>query len=235
MNATFTSAGSTVRTTLDRVTAAGFQPNRRGRLVSTAGAVYVASWVTGLVSGPSAPAATASAEQIHMYYATEGPSILVQSSYIHGIAGIAIAVLALAIPAATSASTALGRLITSAGMTAALVSLLQVAFAAVAVATSSSATASASERLFDDLNVADTVKLTLLAVFAAAVTLAAARAGMVGSRTGALTAALVISLPVGGAAFLVANPLLTAVLYVSLPLLLTWVAVLGWQVGRRAH
>jgi hypothetical protein len=45
----------------------------------------------------------------------------------------------------------------------------------------------------------------------------------------------VVSLPVGGAAFLIDNPLLTAVLYVSLPLLLIWVAVLGWQVGRRAH
>jgi hypothetical protein len=27
----------------------------------------------------------------------------------------------------------------------------------------------------------------------------------------------------------------SAVLYVSLPLLLIWVATLGWQVGRRAH
>jgi len=60
------------------------------------------------------------------------------------------------------------------------------------VATPSPATASASKRLFDDLNVADTVKLTLLAVFAAAVTLAAVRAGIVGRRTGALTAALVV-------------------------------------------
>jgi hypothetical protein len=235
MNATSTSAGSTLQTTLDRVTPAGSPTNRRGRMVSIAGAAYVASWVTGLVLAPSTPAATASAEQIHTYYATEATSILVQSSLIHGIAGIAIAVLALAIPAATSASTALGRLIKPAGIAAALVSLLQVAFAAVAVATSSSATASASKRLFDDLNVADSVKLTLLAVFAAAVTLAAARAGIVGRRTGALTAALVVSLPVGGAAFLVDDPLLTAVLYVSLPLLLIWVAVLGWQVGRRAH
>ena len=98
-----------------------------------------------------------------------------------------------------------------------------------------SVAASTSKRLFDDLNVADTVKLTLLAAFAAAVTLAAARSGIVGRRTGALTAALEVSLPVGGAAFLIDNPLLTAVLYVSLPLLLIWVAVLGWQVGRRAH
>ena len=235
MNATSTPAGGTVRTTLDRVTAAGFRTTRRGRLVSIASAVYVASWVTGLALAPSTPAATASAEQIHAYYATEGTSILVQSSLIHGIAGIAIAVLALAIPAATSASAAIGRLIRAAGIAAALVSLLQVAFAAVAVATSSTATASASERLFDDLNVADTVKLTLLAAFAATVTLAAARARMIGRSTGVLTAALVVSLPVGGAAFVIDNPLLTAVLYASLPLLLIWVAALGWQVGRRAH
>jgi hypothetical protein len=239
MNATSTSTGSTavgaVTTTLDRVTATGFQTNRRGRLVSVASAVYVASWITGLVLAPATPAATASAEKIHDYYATNGGSILVQSSLIHGIAGIAIAVLALAIPAATSASTALTRVTKAAGVTAAAVSLLQVAFAAVAVATSSTAAASTSNHLFDDLNVADTVKLTLLAAFAAGATLAAARARTVGRKTRALTAALVVSLPIGGAAFLIDNPILTAVLYVSLPLLLIWVATFGWQVGRRAH
>jgi hypothetical protein len=46
---------------------------------------------------------------------------------------------------------------------------------------------------------------------------------------------LVALLPLGGAAFLVANPILTAMLYASLPLLLAWAAAVALVVGRRAR
>ena len=235
MSLTSATGTSTPRTAPEHVPAAGPRKTRRGRVIAGTGAVYVASWVTGLLLAPATPAATAPAETIHQYYATEGASILVQSSLIHGIAGVALAVLAFAIPAATAASLGLSRVIKAAGVAAALVSLLQVAFAAVAVARAGSATAATSERLFDNLNIADTVKLVLLAIFAASTTLAATRSRLVGRRTQALTAALVVALPIGGAAFLIDNPLLTAVLYASLPLLLTWAAAISWQVGRRAR
>jgi hypothetical protein len=238
MNTTSTPSAGTrtgARAALDRVTHVGFETNRRGRRISVTGAVYIASWVAGLLLAPATPVATASAEKIHTYYATEGTGILVQSSLIHGIAGIALAILALTIPAATSAPSRPSRAIKVTGLAAAVVSLLQVAFAAVAVATASSASAITSQRLFEDINTADTAKLVLVATFAAVTTVSAARAGMVGPKTRALTVALVLALPIGGAAFLVDNPLLTAVLYVSLPLLLVWVGAIGWQIGRRAH
>jgi len=235
MNTISTSSSTSARSALDGVRSAGFATNRRGRRISVTGAVYVTSWVTGLVLAPATPAATASAERIHDYYATQGSAILVQSSLIHGVAGLALAVLAFSLPAATSAPRGVSRAIRTAGAAAAVVSLLQVAFALAAVVTASTAGAATSERLFDDLNLADPLKLFLLAVFTAASTVAAARAGIVGRWTRALTAALVMALPVGGAAFVVDNPLLTAVLYVSLPLLLVWAAALTWQVGRRAH
>ena len=235
MNSITTSRSTTVRTALDRATSVGFETNRRGRRISVAGAVYVASWVAGLVLAPATPAATAPAEEIHRYYATEGSAILLQSSLIHGVAGLALAVLALSLPAATSASRGLSWVLRASGVGAAVVSLLQVAFAVAAVVTASTTAAGTSERLFDALNLADTVKLVLLAVFAACATVAASRAGIVGRWTRVLTAALVVALPIGGAAFVVASPVLTAVLYVSLPLLLLWAGALTWQVGRRAH
>jgi len=238
MNTTSTSrdsGSSPAGAVLGRVASVGFETNRRGRLISVTGAVYVASWVTGLILAPDTPAATASAGTIHEYYATEGTGILVQSSLIHGIAGFALAVLALAIPAATSASQGLSRAIKVTGLAAAAVSLVQVAFAAVAVATASSVSTATSQRLFNDLNTADTVKLLLIAAFAACTSVSAARAAMVGRKTRALTVALVVALPIGGAAFLVDNPLLMAVLYVSLPLLLVWTGALAWQIGRRSH
>lgn len=52
-------------------------------------------------------------------------------------------------------------------------------------------------------------------------------------RLRALASALVVPLPVGGAAFLVDDDALTAALYVSLPLLHAWAGATGFVVGRR--
>lgn len=232
---TSTSSTSTAAGPLGRATPEPLPTTRRGRRFSVVGALYVASWVTGLVLAPATPAATASAEEIHEYYATQGSAIFLQSSLIHGVAGIALAVLAFGIPAATTASPALSRTIKASGAAAAAVSLLQVMFAVAGVATASSVSASTSARLFDDLNVADTVKLTLVAVFATGAAVAAARAAMIGRWTRMLTAALVLALPTGGAAFVIENAVLTVVLYASLPLLLLWVGVISWRVGLHAH
>ena len=111
----------------------------------------------------------------------------------------------------------------------------QVAFAVAGVLTAGSQPVATSAGLFDALNLADTIKLVLLAAFAASVTTAATRAGMTGRWTRWLTLALVAALPIGGIAFIVDSTALTAVLYASLPLLLVWVATFSWQIGRRAR
>lgn len=58
---------------------------------------------------------------------------------------------------------------------------------------------------------------------------------MTGRRTRWLTLALVAALPIGGIAYIVGSPVLTAVLYTSLPLLLIWAGAVSWQIGRRAR
>ena len=103
-----------------------------------------------------------------------------------------------------------------------------------AVITASSVAAATSDALFDALNYADTAKLMLLAVFTAAVTVAGTRAGMLRRWMRPLTAVLVFALPVGGLAFVVPSAVLTAVLYVSLPVLLIWAGATAWQLGRNA-
>ncbi len=72
-------------------------------------------------------------------------------------------------------------------------------------------------------------KLVLIAGFAATATLAARRTGM------APIWVIVPLLPIGGAAFLVDNAVLTALLTASLPLLLVWAAAISIAVARRAH
>lgn len=207
--------------------------SRHDRVIAATGAIYGAAWVTGLVLAPTTPTATASGETIRDYYVNDGPQIVLQSSLIHGLAGIALAILAMMLPAATRSTPVLARTIRSSGVAAAVVSLIQVGIAFVAVASASSASPRTSEQLFDTLNRADTVKLILLAVFVTSATVAVSRAGLVGRWTRVLTAVLAVALPVGGLAFVIDHRALTATLYASLPLLLTWVGVIAWHFGRR--
>jgi hypothetical protein len=222
-------------TTIGPISRVGFTTTTRGRWISVAGATYVAAWVVGLFVAPGAPVATASAGEVQGYYADNGPAILFQSSLIHGVAGLALAAIAIMVPSATDASPGLRRAVRVFGVGAALVSLLQVVFAVFAVSTASTAAATSTAALFHDLNLADTVKLTLLAVFAATATIAAVRAGMLSRWVRFTTVALVIALPLGGLAFVLDLAILNATLMISLPLLLLWAGALTWQVGRRAY
>jgi len=91
--------------------------------------------------------------------------------------------------------------------------------------------ASSSRVLFQGINVADTVKLVLLAAFVATATYAARRAGSTPRWLQWVAVAVVALLPLGGAAFLVDNAVLTAALYASLPLLLLWTGATAYVVG----
>ena len=112
---------------------------------------------------------------------------------------------------------------------------MQTALTLVAVARAHSDTPATTASLVHAVDVADTVKLVLLAVFVAAVTLAARRAGMLPRWMSGVAIALVVLLPLGGASFLVTNGLLAALLIVSLPVLLVWAGLVALVVGRRAH
>jgi hypothetical protein len=209
--------------------------SRAARWTAIAGAAYVTGWLLGLFTAPSAPSATAPAGAVHAYYLEHGPAILAQSLLVHGIPGIALAVLALSLALATKVPTALRRVVTGSGAAAGAVSLIQVGLAAIAVTGAASNAAATTQGLFHALNIADTVKLVVLAAFAAAATHAARRAGMAPTGLVALAAVLVALLPAGGAAFLIVSPVLTAMLTASLPLLLLWVATLTTVVVRRAR
>ena len=153
-----------VSATAHRLSATGLRVTPAGRWTSVAGAAYVAAWLVGLVLAPSAPAADASAAEIHAYYAQSVPAILVQASLVHGVAGLALAVLALAIPSATGAAASARRLILASGLAGAVVSLAQWAFAVAATRDVGHTAAATSQTLFNAINVADTAKLVLLAV-----------------------------------------------------------------------
>ena len=91
--------------------------------------------------------------------------------------------------------------------------------------------ASTSAALFHTVNVADTVKLVLLAVAIVAATQLAASARTFTRSLVGLGYALAPILIIGGAAFVVTSDLLSAVLAASLLLLLLWVAAVAVAVA----
>jgi len=147
--------------------------------------------------------------------------------FVHGLAGVALLGLTAALWSylATGDTTMPRRVMLVAGVLAAAVSFLQVAFMiAIYVHVDQHGSADGTRTLFNAINEADTVKLILLAVFVGAASFAASRNGALPrwvTWTGAVT---VVFLAVGGLAFLIKSGVLNAVLDVSLPLLLLWAA-----------
>jgi hypothetical protein len=199
-----------------------------------AGAAYITGWITGLLVSSDGPAATAAPATVHAYYAANGPAILLQALLVHGIPGIALAVLGISVARNLTAAGPARVWLTASAATAAALSLGQVGVALAAVTTADTAEAGTTATLFHALNLADTAKLIALAVFAAASCWAARRRGVAPGWFVALTIALVVLLPAGGAAFLIDQPVLSALLIASLPLLLVWVAALTTVVAPRA-
>ena len=204
-----------------------------GRWTSVAGAAYVAGWVAGIAIAPNGPGTDPVA--VHGYYVSHAVLVVVQALLVHGLAGVALAVLALVLPPALGGAAGLAGLLRTAGLAAAAVSLVQTVLTLVAVVRAGSDAAGTTAALVHAVDVADTVKLVLLAVFVPVVTVAARRAGMLPRWMSGVAIALVVLLPLGGASFLVPNGLLAMLLVASLPVLLVWAGTVALLVGRRAH
>jgi hypothetical protein len=213
-----------------RLAAAGARPAAPSAAVrwgAWAGIAYVLAWLVGLFLAPSAPDAFGSAGTINAYFSAHRTAALIQSVFVHGLAGVALLGLTAALWGYLAAgdTTMPRRVMLVAGVLAAAVSFLQVAFMiAIYVHVGQHGSADGTRTLFNAINKADTVKLILLAVFVGAASWAASRNGALPRWvvwTGAVTAVFLV---VGGLAFLVKSGALNAALDVSLPLLLLWAA-----------
>jgi hypothetical protein len=182
------------------------------RLLPIAGTVYVLAWVLGLVLGPTAPSPTAPATDIQAFYVEQAGGVVLQSLLVHGVAGIALVLLALGFARALPTWPAEARWIRITGLAAA---------------------ASTSKALFSAVNYADTVKLILLASFAITVTWAGTRAGALPTWVRGLGYLLVPLLILGGLAFVIDSSALYMILVVSLFALLAWAAAASWTIGHR--
>ena len=88
------------------------------------------AWLIGLFLAPSAPDPFGSAGTINAYFSAHRPAAMIQSVFIHGLAGVALLGLAAALWSYLAAGhTAVPRrVMLAAGVLAAVVSFLQVGF-----------------------------------------------------------------------------------------------------------
>jgi hypothetical protein len=195
-----------------------------------AGIAYVLAWLIGLFLAPSAPDPFGPAGTINAYFSAQRSAAMIQAVFIHGLAGVALLGLTAALWSYLAAgdTTVPRRVMLVAGVLAAVVSFLQVAFMiAIYVHVGQHGSAADSRALFNAINKADTGKLILLAVFVGAASWAASRNGALPRWivwTGAVT---VVFLVVGGLAFLAKSSVLNVALDISLPLLLLWAAAVS--------
>jgi hypothetical protein len=145
-----------------------------------AGIAYVLAWLIGLFLAPSAPDLFGSAVTINAYFSAHRPAAMIQSVFIHGLAGVALLGLTAALWSYLAATETAGprRVMLAAGVLAAAVSFLQVAFMiAIYVHVGQQGSTTGTRTVFNAIDKADTIKLILLAVFVGAASWAASRNG----------------------------------------------------------
>lgn len=193
--------------------------------------IYVLAWLTGLLAAPAAPGSAADANQIHAHYLEHGAQVLTQALLVHGVAGLALAVMALGIIRLSRAPKALRAGAAASGLGAAAVSLAQVGIAVAATRGASTSTGQQSLALFHALNYADSIKIVLLAVFVLTATRSALNPGHPSARWLRILALLLAPLLLAGAAafLLPGTVVLDTLLAISLIMLLMWAAGLAWN------
>ncbi len=185
--------------------------------------LYVAAWLVGLVAAPPAPPISAEDAEFTTYLDAHGGAAVIQSLLVHGLAGLALAAV-VARAASAAAGRSLRTAVRVAGLGAVAVSLFQVVLMVAAVNARSGAAG-----WFQAINLADSVKLVLIAAFAAAVRVGTA---LPGRTVRFLAPIVVVVLTVSALAFPLRSTALYGLLYLALPLLLAFVFELGRTLPR---
>jgi hypothetical protein len=209
---------------------AGFAPVERAErrdlrplAAAVAGGVFLLALAVGAVIAPSAPSPVSSRLRVHEYFVANHDAALNQSLLVHGIAGVALAVLVVALWRGGVHR----RLFLFAGLAAAAASFVELFFVfRIEHHIEKGIGVRQTDVLFDALNRASALKLVFLAVaVAAASTLMPRRLRW----TGWLVAPVLALAAVGS---VTRGPGLHLLLVLSLPAVLVWVAAASAGVYR---
>jgi hypothetical protein len=193
-----------------------------------AGAVYVGAWLVGLAVHFPGPAVDAPPGEIGRHFRAHATAALVQSLLVHGVAALALAVVAWAVSRRASrwGQPATGSVLKATAWAAAAVSLGQLGLAVIQTGAAGSVSDRVANRLFDSANQLDGLRMLLLAVMVAC-GVALARAGLLPRWLAIEGAVLLLALVVAGVGYLALSPALGTAARLALVLLLVWVAAAG--------
>lgn len=212
----------------------------RGRAALVAGVAHPLAWIAGLAlwSGAVDVDVNASDATVLAAYSEAGARAAVQSGFVHGVAGVALAVVAVSLVgfARRTGHATTARILQVGGIGAAVVSLVQFAVEQwLCLVAAPAGDASGARLALEITNRLDGVKMVLLAIFAVGGLLLALRR-LTPRWVGALGLALAIIITASGIGYAFLIPPLTSLALISGPVLLAWVpsiAITTWRVARR--
>lgn len=204
------------------------RPSRTRVAMAVVGVGYVLSWVAGLLIPAPSPALNAPGSVVVSALAGHQAAETTQFVLTEGLpaGGLAVVLLALAVAARRSGAVPIGRLVTIAGVTAAVVSLTQ---CVLGVLLAGGAEPGTSGLLFHLVGRLDGAKELMLAVAAMS---AAAVPGLLPRWLRGLAVALSVSIAATGVGYLMLQAGLASLAYVSLPLLLLFISATGITLAR---
>jgi hypothetical protein len=195
------------------------------RIAAVAGGVLLVALAAGAVVAPSAPPPLSPRLRVHEYFVANHDAALNQSFFVHGVAGIALVVLVVALWRAGVHR----RLFVAAGLAAAVASLVQLFLVfRIEQHIESGVGVRQTDALFDALNQAGALKFAFLAVAVLAVSSLVSAVWV--KRAGYAVAPF---LALAAVALLTRGPGLRVVLLLSLPVLMVWLASASTAVYRQ--
>ncbi|GAP21492.1 hypothetical protein [Leptolinea tardivitalis] len=201
------------------------------RVSAIAGWVYVLFWITGLILEPGAPKITSSSMELGMYYSTHSLIHSVQAFLIDGAAGIALLVFisGLVVFLFKSQKDKLVPILVTFGLgiAASGISLVQAGFQQVLSGNLSHSNEIPYRLILTIINDLDTFKLLALAGVVLTSSILINQARNIPQWSGWLGFVLSLLLFFGGLSYIVDQQLLQVLLYLSLPTLLIWVALIS--------
>lgn len=194
------------------------------------GFLYVAVWVIGLLIPTGSPSVSMSNAELQQIFTANQLARTVQVYLIDGVAGVAILLFAVAASSLflSAEEKTLAHVVLSAGVVAGTISLVQTGVQLTLVNSDLLASAETPFRtLLALVNQIDTFKLMALALLSVSVSMLGLRTRLIPAWVNWLGIVLAIALLLGGLSFVVANSMLTTVLFASLPMLLVWVGAVS--------
>ena len=211
--------------------------NKRNWLTFS-GLVYVLVWVIGLLIPTGSLSASPSNTEIQQVLVAHQLARSIQVYLIDGIAGVSI--LLFAVMAANlfqytdEKNSPIVSVVMGAGIAAGSISLIQAGVQQALVNSELLTSADAPlHTLLVLVNQIDTFKLMALALLSVSTSILVLRSRLISVWIGWLGIILAVALILGGLSFAIASPLLTGILFASLPMLLVWVGGISVAGGRQ--